>query len=680
MDAYVTQPTVNYYSIVVGHETLDLVHPSLFVPRKFALDHENNYVWAEGKKYKKSYEMDVDALSEKTVSFWNTPLRNAPESKLHDKFVQEMKSFLKQDNWTVLLVYHEKVCDWKGNKSVKMPSNGSHFHVIWKTAQSIPSKGKQYKRLKRSVDECGGYMAMKRIVKPHLNLENYMVYLHNDNEKFFLGTNDEQMLNLWNIVCAREKDWLADTESVLLEDCDEGEAEASSWRSLKPPSFSRKTDLKQIDDQGFGGSSSTDTRNDTYIDPFDGSHPVAPVPKHMRQTKSAESYDFFQKIVRENPDVQCLNLMVTKYPPASAEFVAICHSVGNTQCEKLFRAAREQYVATLAEKPAMSFIEQLPDEIPNHMSPEDSFKMFNSWCREQCIPERWLYTLMHALLSGKGNKKCGIYFQGEANSGKTMMSNSPFDCMTSVAGKITKDNFPWQVLGDKKIAIGEEIQLNQTNVEKYKDLLSGARSTCERKGTTPAYCKLNLCLMNSNYKYGDQLTSEQKKTMMTRLYLIEGLRRSDVIKECYGLIHPKLWSLGRPCNDEEIDLALANEREVFRGELNNFPSDTSADGRHSYFRENWETDEESLEELPPVIMTSTQQMEGKTYPLIEDLMSRPVKKGTGPKGARRVEFVDTVSYNNYDEIPYEDSHYQELDEIEEKYSDLQFAYINTSNY
>ena len=69
-----------------------------------------------------------------------------------------------------------------------------------------------------------------------------------------------------------------------------------------------------------------------------------------------------------------------------------------------------------------------------------------------------------------------------------MLSSSIFECIPC-AGKIAKDNFPWQMLGNKKIVLGEEIFVTQVNIDKYKDLLSGSKATCERKGTTPAYCK-----------------------------------------------------------------------------------------------------------------------------------------------------------------------------------------------
>ena len=257
----------------------------------------------------------------------------------------------------------------------------------------------------------------------------------------------------------------------------------------------------------------------------------------------------------------------------------------------------------MSTRTAYDVVSSLPDQLDKYMSPIDSLKIFNSWCVEQAIPERWLYVLINSLLKGRGKKKIGLYLQGEADSGKTMMSSSIFECLPC-AGKIAKDNFPWQMLGNKKIVLGEEIFVTQVNIDKYKDLLSGSKATCERKGTTPAYCKADMCMLNSNIKFGTQLTTSQMAIMKTRLFFLEGLRKSTVLKQAYGLLHPKLFSLAADPSDDEHMICMDNDRTYFMNTRNNMVDDVSEKGNDSYFQDCFDNDSDTETDPKPQPSTS----------------------------------------------------------------------------
>ena len=295
--------------------------------------------------------------------------------------------------------------------------------------------------------------------------------------------------------------------------------------------------------------------------------------------------------------------MIGKFDESTKEFKALCTAVAQASGDKIFNAARNKYMEEMSNRSAYDVIQSLPDNIDKYMTPSDSFKIFNSWCIEQCIPERWLYVLINSLLKGKGKNFFCIYFQGESDSGKTMLSSSEFENVPC-AGKIAKDNFPWQMLGNKKIVLGEEIFVTQVNIDKYKDLLSGSKATCERKGTTPAYCKADICLLNSNIKFGTQLASSQMTIMKTRLYFIEGLRKSNVLKQAYGLLHPKLFTLAKSPSDDESMICMENDRLYFQNMKNTLIADESDQGNNSYFKDCFDNDSDTETDAIPQPSTS----------------------------------------------------------------------------
>ena len=529
--------------------------------------------------------MTQDDLLDQEVDHWSTP-KYEQLSNGQDRVILELKAFLRNTNWKVLVIYHDKECSINSNH----PTYGSHLHLLWKTSVTQPSQDKQYRRLHRLVLQEKGYVKLRKLARPtKINVSNYINYLINDEEKLFLGTNDKcEEPREYTVKSPKRKP----TPKSFREDC------------MRPGAVGHAL--------GLGESAAKDVVYDDDMN--DNGIEIEPtkVPDFMVKDKSSDTFTFFYNIIRKHPEVERLNVMIGKYDASSKEFKALCTAVAQASGDKIFNAARHKYMEEMSMRTAYDAIQSLPDDLDKYMTPSDSFKIFNSWCVEQGIPERWLYVLLNSLLKGRGKKKIGLYLQGEADSGKTMLSSSIFECIPC-AGKIAKDNFPWQMLGNKKIVLGEEIFVTQVNIDKYKDLLSGSKATCERKGTTPAYCKADMCLLNSNIKFGTQLTTSQMAIMKTRLFFLEGLRKSTVLKQAYGLLHPKLFTLATHPSDDECMICMDNDRTYFQNTKNILVDDLSEKGNNSYFNDCFDNDSDN--ETEPQASTSRGKKRKRTVPL-----------------------------------------------------------------
>ena len=101
--------------------------------------------------------MTQEDLMDKKVDHWSTP-KHEYLSNGQDRVILELKAFLRNTNWKILVVYHDKECSLNNN----IPTYGSHLHLLWKTVIH-PSQDKQYRRLHRLILQEKGYMKLRKI-------------------------------------------------------------------------------------------------------------------------------------------------------------------------------------------------------------------------------------------------------------------------------------------------------------------------------------------------------------------------------------------------------------------------------------------------------------------------------------------------------------------------------------
>ena len=218
-------------------------------------------------------------------------------------------------------------------------------------------------------------------------------------------------------------------------------------------------------------------------------------------------------------------------------------------------------------------IKATPDVMEGYMLIEHSVMVLNSWCREQNIKPSYFVALIQALMLGKGQRKMGIYLQGNEDSGhEKLFSQSTFAC----AGIIGNG---WETLKDKQMILGKDISINELNVEQYKSLL------------------LSKPLVVINSIDNRELTlpySDEDKMMKARFYFFEELNDSDAIKSCYGHLHPKMFTT-QEFTDDEYDLALQQQMDMFSDDAINHnvpfktvwvPNDWSNDRLDLYYKLN----------------------------------------------------------------------------------------------
>ena len=134
---------------------------------------------------------------------------------------------------------------------------------------------------------------------------------------------------------------------------------------------------------GLGGAAAKDV---VYVDDMNDNDVEVErtqVPDFMVRDKSSDTFTFFYNIICKHPEVERLNVMISKYDTASKEFKALCTAVAQASGEKIFNAARNKYMEDMSTRTAYDAVESLPDKLDKYMTPVDSLKIFNSWCVEQ---------------------------------------------------------------------------------------------------------------------------------------------------------------------------------------------------------------------------------------------------------------------------------------------------------
>ncbi|KAK3744802.1 hypothetical protein RRG08_042186 [Elysia crispata] len=202
-------------------------------------------------------------------------------------------------------------------------------------------------------------------------------------------------------------------------------------------------------------------------------------------------------------------------------------------------------------------LDELPDSLRHMMTPEQTLALFNAWCSEQDINAKAFAWIMIACLQGRMYKKIGVYLQGASNSGKTYWSSTLFQPLSKLVGKMTTGGrFCLQDCVNKRIIVGEEVGIAADNVDRLKELMSGEKTTFERKMQSPGTCKANLVILNSN-NIPFANVPQEKQALENRMFIFKNLKKSKILPVALKNMeatkpNPKFMSLIEPPTPQEL--------------------------------------------------------------------------------------------------------------------------------
>lgn len=544
MDRYLSKDTdVTHYHVVIGHKTKNIIHPKLLQPRCQARDKNGAPVMGAGD-YFKSFVMDDEQLRENPVYSWssdNVCLCSLPNPEKNT--VNSIKTFLNHsEDYQTAVVFHDKSCSEEGKRGY---AYGNHLHVLLKTELEQMYSHKLYRNMKRAVDKLNGYCKLSEITG---DVMTFLHYLSGDDEKTFLGAKSQELLTMYleseNITGALKPYFQRDVDEPL---------------NAKKSMASYKWSLEN--DQTDAGPSQS--RN---LLPLDVETQV--IPDNLRRDNSGKSVKYLLGLLKEHPKCRDISQLVSALTPFSEEWSAVVHCATTPGGKAAFNLALSQFIAELTDMTVAELVLQSEDNLDGYMSPRQSQAMFNAWCFEQNIKPKMYCAVMQMLLSGKGQKRIGVYLHGQPNSGKTVMTNTMWTAFRDVVGVLTRDNFILQDCGGKKIVVGEEVAITPANLERFKDLMSGAIVKCERKCLAPVDCKPYMVFMNSNRTYSSQLDSQGAVAIKCRIYAFENLKRSKIMtsSSMLGYMHPKMFFDGMTPFTEDDFACLRSNLDIWNFE------------------------------------------------------------------------------------------------------------------
>ncbi|KAK3744800.1 hypothetical protein RRG08_042184 [Elysia crispata] len=402
--------------------------------------------------------MDDDELLTTPVLKWITPgqiLKNMTfESK---SLINKIKEFV-NSNQVAVWLHDTDIPDDKCHAR-----KGPHFHLIVESTTPNSRNLKNFRALQTSCSkwDCGLY-----VTKVTTSPDKLYLYQLQDSEKVFLGTNSSFCLE--TITALQHVDGQVDGFNGTAE----FDSDADVLSTVNPA-------LLKQDARAEKRAASSD----------------APPAK---RSKNTDNLYLLKRCIEENPDVGSLQEMVTIYKNTE-NYQTLCDIFFDQRAEKYWAMAQQEAAGQSQDADILRRLEELPDSLRHMMTPEQTLALFNSWCKEQNINARALAWIMIACLQARIYKKIGVYLQGASNSGKTYWTSTLFQPMNKLVGKMTTGGrFCLQDCVNKRIIIGEEVGIAADNVDRMKELMSGERTTFERKMRAPGTCKANLVLLNSN--------------------------------------------------------------------------------------------------------------------------------------------------------------------------------------
>lgn len=550
-DATATMAARKFMHLIVGHQTDNFLTESCFIARHKVFDRNGEIVWLHREnKIQKSYQMDDEQLRDEVVSYWqSTQLVLSSMDSKQRAVVNALKALANSSSdWNILLVYHDKQ---SGKSDLDKYCYGNHVHAILHTKKQVMSDDPMYKKLRRAVTGISGWCKLAPIYGDVISAASYLAC---DEEKTFLGANSQELLDLYNQASKLKK-----TNPWNLGDDDEYQLPQ------------RKRNIQGVTDSPPEGALAVL-----------GGPTASKVPKHISGDKTIDTVKYIGTLLEKYRQVRTLKQLLVELDPDTEEFRAVCNVCTTSQGKEAFNIAMTRREAQLEAQSPAQLISSLPDNIKGHLNPRQSQAFFNAWCLEQNIKPKYLGAVYRTRLSGLGHKKIGIHMCGEPNSGKTVLTNTIFDPVREIVGKVTKsDNFAFMDCVGKRVVVGEEVAITAANVERWKELMGGATVMVEVKNKPSGECNPYIVCMNSNMAYSTQLDTLQGRAMKIRLFAFDKLKRSDVFKQLPAALHPGLFFYQWPLeSDDELraielgDMALFDNGPAGRGEI--FDGDLSS--------------------------------------------------------------------------------------------------------
>lgn len=551
-DATATMAARKFMHLIVGHQSDNFLNESCFIARHKVFDRNGEIVWLHREnKIQKSYQMDDEQLRDEVVSYWqSTQVVLANMDSKQRAVVNSLKALANANtDWNILLVYHDKQ---SGKSDLDKYCYGNHVHAILHTKKQVMSDDPMYKKLRRAVTAISGWCKLAPIYGDVISAASYLA---NDEEKTFLGANSQELLDLYIQASKLKK--------------------TNPWNLGEDDEYQLPQRKRNI--QGVTDSPPTADTTVSLLGPS-----AAKIPKHISGDKTIDTVKYIGTLLEKYKQVRTLKQLLVELDPDSEEFRAVCNVCTTSQGKEAFNIAMTRREAQLEQQSPADLIRSLPDNIKGHLTPRQSQAFFNAWCLEQNTKPKYLGGIYRTRLSGLGHKKIGIHMCGEPNSGKTVLTNTIFDPVREIVGKVTKsDNFAFMDCVGKRVVVGEEVAITAANVERWKELMGGATVMVEVKNKPSGECNPYIVCMNSNLPYSQQLDTLQARAMKIRLFSFDKLKRSDVFKNLPAALHPGLFFYQWPLEtDDELraielgDMALFDSSPAGRGEI--FDGDLSS--------------------------------------------------------------------------------------------------------
>jgi hypothetical protein len=204
----------------------------------------------------------------------------------------------------------------------------------------------------------------------------------------------------------------------------------------------------------------------------------------------------------------------------------------NTQYSQILRAALDEIhlvseITTVYEE-LMKLREQKFEK--GYMTVEETEELLNRWCNEQGIPVGAFLFDAWTILGQKLPKKNCLYLQGASNAGKSFWIDAMIGWCDSVGNQIESDQFMYQELINKKVAVLNEIHLNPVTVETFKNIAEGRETGINVKNKAQQTLKRLPIMLTSNTLIWTGIP--QEKRIVSHLGLVE----SEVL--CGEELHP----------------------------------------------------------------------------------------------------------------------------------------------
>ena len=533
-----TSKHLNYFHCVIGHKTSGILNRKLFVPRYVVVDKKGKPIINRYKQETTKPATDAEELTNEIIKVWTTPREKLEKlNSMTTKSLTYVKNVMKSQNnhGGCIVVAH----DSSKNGNAKTEHYGKHLHLVIATKVTAMRRHNDWRSLsdfwRRTHKD--GYASSRKI--PEHNILPVLKYLQKAPREF-IGSSSEAMLTLWN-----EAKFLQDpkeNEEALYGMDDEGPPSEEQEDSEADSDFDEDMLKENEEKEDRKRRSSTVSVSDSEEEE---THRSA---KKKKDDEYGESMlKFLMKMITNYPSATSCSELLQQLSQNSSEFGKVLSIIRKERDSQLFNVAKAKVQHNIGKGYPWEAILKLAaqdKEIRDTMTPLQTLALFNAWGKEQDVNVKKLAHLMKEGFRGKLKKRCCIYMHGKPNSGKTYWTGGMLKPLDHLLGHIThEDNFPFSSCGGKSVLIGEEANINESTVEKYKALTSGVGASVSVKNKGSVMCDPSLVLLNSNIYPWEKLSGKSKRELQVRLHLIDRLKESQILSQAIGRANPCFLTL-----------------------------------------------------------------------------------------------------------------------------------------